>query len=111
MPRFTPLQTEGDEGLAAAEAWLRAYLEQSCANRRVNAVVDWIIETGRREAGPTGGPQLAQLGYRIHLVERATGERGTLSCFIAADDIQDEEQRLVVEQVLALWLDRAIDTD
>ena len=63
-------------------------------------------QAGRREAGPPGGPRLAQIGFLIHLVHPATGMPHPLSCFVAADDIHDEEQRLVVEQVLGLWLDR-----
>jgi hypothetical protein len=109
MTRFTHLQAEPDAALVSAEAWLRTRLEQECAARRVAGAVEWLIEPGRREAGPPGGPQLAQLGLRIHVVDPATGERCPLACFIAADDIEDEEQQLVVEQVLALWLDRALD--
>lgn len=109
MARFTPLPPDANPALDAAAAWLRAHLKQACAGRGVRDTVEWLIEAGRREAGPAGGPQLAQLGLRIHLLQRADGERGTLACFIAADDIEDDEQRVVVEQVLALWLDRVLD--
>ncbi len=63
----------------------------------------WQIETGVRETGR--GPRLSQVGFRITAVH-ASGVPYGLPCFIGGDDAGDEDQRLVLVEVLSLWLDR-----
>jgi len=109
MPRFTRWEAAPDEALREAEAWLRARLEVERAARGLAKAVEWSVEPGRREAGPAGGPQLAQRGFRILLVDGPTGTRRELPCFVAVEDIQDDEQQEVVIQVLGLWLDRVLE--
>jgi hypothetical protein len=111
MTRFTRREAGPEEAPAGAEGWLRERLGWECDERGLTGAVGWEVEQGRREAGPAGGPRLSQLGFRIHLVEQPSGTRMPLACFIAAGDIDDEEQRSVVEQILALWMDRALDRE
>jgi hypothetical protein len=65
----------------------------------------WQIEPGVREAGGAGGPRLTQVGFRLTAIH-ASGAVYALPCFVSGDDTGDEEQRLVLVEVLSLWLDR-----
>jgi hypothetical protein len=104
--RFTPLEEDREEYLEEAQAWLRLRLEDERRARGLPGAFAWRIQLGRREAGPTGGPRLTQVGFLIHVTDPPAGTARDLSCFIAAEDVGDADERSVVEQILSLWIDR-----
>jgi hypothetical protein len=109
MATFTPLESETSVELQAAQEWIEQRLEAERVSRSLPVECTWTIQVGRRDAGPPRGPRLTQVGVQIQMEESTLGTRRPLGCFIAADDIHDEEQQPVVEQVLVLWLDRVLE--
>jgi hypothetical protein len=111
MAPFTPMEGEPQVEDEGAAAWIHARLEEARTARSLPRDLEWRIQRGRRDAGPPGGPRLTRTGYLIGVVDQLGGEPRTLTCFLATEDIHDEEQRPIVEQVIALWLDRVFERD
>jgi hypothetical protein len=105
MTTFTPRPAGSDAVQEAGIIWLRETLDRLAPERDMPPGTTWQIEPGVREAGGSRGPRLSQVGFRITALH-ASGAVYALPCFVSGDDAMDEEQRLVLVEVLSLWLDR-----
>ena len=103
---FTEEPGELSAELRAAIEWMQRLLP-SLVREGVHPSCEWRVRYGRRTGGGRlGVPAMSQYGFMVQGVDRASGEAYSLTCFVWEDDVVDELSRPVVEQILALWLDR-----
>jgi hypothetical protein len=105
---FTPRPVAPDPEEEATLAWLQETLDRLAPERGMPAGATWQVQPGVRETGGAAGPRLRQTGFQI-TAHDATGSPWRLTCFVNGEDVQEDEFRPAVEEVLGLWLDRLSD--
>ena len=105
MAPFTPKHDPPELDKEPVLAWLRETLGRLAPERGMPAGSTWQIEAGTRETGGSPGPRPRQTGFRI-TARSAAGHPWSLTCFVNEEEAREADLRPMVEQVLALWLDR-----